>query len=152
MYNLLIRENQNDEIIKLEHLMLDPNKMDNVQNSLIKEAIQYIYQNYMNDLSLDEVADYLGINKYYFSHLFKEEMQTSFVRYLTNLRVKMVLYLITKKNYMISELAKMTGYRDETYLCKVVKKHTGKTINEIKKIYCRSRRSTKTNNIDKLFL
>lgn len=110
-----------------------------VQNSLIRSAINYIHDNYMSDLSLDAVADYLGINKYYLSHLFRQEMDTSFINYLTKIRIETVINLIAKRNYSISELACLTGYNDEAYLCKVMKKQTGMTIRELKQLYCKER-------------
>lgn len=104
-------------------------------NGLVEKAVHYINMNYREDISLDIVADEVGISSYYLSHLFKKELKHNFIDYLNDVRIKKIIGLIQQKNYTIKELSELSGFKEHTYLCKVVKKQTGKTVGELKRIY-----------------
>ena len=51
----------------------------NIKNSkLLGDAIQYIRENFNDNLSLDKVSQQIYISPYYLSHLFKEELGITF--------------------------------------------------------------------------
>ena len=49
----------------------------------VRQALQYIGDNYARDISLDTVAEQIGISPFYLSRLFKAERGETFVEYLT---------------------------------------------------------------------
>lgn len=55
---------------------------------LMAEACLYISQNCSEALTLEGVAHQIGISKSYFSHLFKDYTQMTFVDYLTKERIR----------------------------------------------------------------
>ncbi len=99
-------------------------------NNHVKKAIDYLNKNYMCDLSLEQVAAYIGISPYYLSRLFKQELGKTFVEYLTEIRISQAMLLLKEKKYLIKDLSEMVGYTNSTYFCKVFKKYTGKTVGE----------------------
>lgn len=69
---------------------------------LMAEACLYISQNCADPLSLDDVAKKIGISKSYFSHLFKDYTQMTFVDYLTKERIRRAeaMFLDSKKKFI----------------------------------------------------
>ena len=55
-------------------------------NFHINKAIDYTDQNYTEPITLEEMADYLGINKCYFCHLFKKETGKTYSQFLNEIR------------------------------------------------------------------
>lgn len=101
-------------------------------SNFVKNGIYYINKNYCQDISLENVAESIGVSPYYLSRLFKQELRKNFVDYLTEVRINQALKLLKERNYSIRELSEKVGYANPTYFCKVFKKHTGKTIGEVK--------------------
>lgn len=71
-------------------------------SKLMAEACLYISQNCSEALTLDDVAHQIGISKSYFSHLFKDYTQMTFVDYLTKERIRKAesLFLGPKKKFI----------------------------------------------------
>lgn len=57
-------------------------------SKLMAEACLYISQNCTEPLTLEDAAREVGISKSYFSHLFKDYTQMTFVEYLTRERIR----------------------------------------------------------------
>ncbi|MDR7078465.1 two-component system response regulator YesN [Neobacillus niacini] len=91
----------------------------------IEFAKKYISDNLTEKISLDDVADKLGLNSAYFSHLFKKETGTSFVEYRMQLRMEKAMRLIDSSNMKITEIANSLGYEDLSHFTKTFKKYTG---------------------------
>lgn len=71
-------------------------------SKLMAEACLFISQNCAEPLSLDDVAKKIGISKSYFSHLFKDYTQMTFVDYLTKERIRRAeaMFLDSKKKFI----------------------------------------------------
>lgn len=100
--------------------------------NILFAAIQYIKKNYMKEITLEEVAKYVGFSPNYFSRLFKTEFNQSFIDYLTNVRVEAAKELVMEKDKTISDIAWEVGYHDPNYFTKVFKKIVGLTPSEYK--------------------
>lgn len=100
---------------------------------VLKRACAYIRRDYYHDLSLQEVADYVGVSTSYLSHQFREKIGIGFVDYLQSVRMQELMHLLKQKDYSIRELSKLLGYNSHTYFCRVVRQRTGKTINQLKR-------------------
>lgn len=106
-------------------------KRQKVNNS-VKQALDFINEHYTRDISLDNVAESIGISSYYLSRLFKQELGRNFIDYLTELRITRSIAILKAQECSIKELSESVGYCNSTYFCKVFKKFTGKTIGEFK--------------------
>lgn len=78
-------------------------------NPRILAAKQYITQNYNRNLTLDDVAEYVGLNTTYFRHLFKAEMRISFKEYITRLRVFNARMLLMNSSMSITRIIEEVG-------------------------------------------
>lgn len=96
----------------------------------IAYSLQYIQNNYSKDISLEQLADEIGVSMFYLSRLFKQELHINFQDYLTSTRIEAAKELMRKGSYSIRQLAEKVGYNNHTYFCRAFKKATGRTIGE----------------------
>ena len=89
-------------------------------------------EHYMEDISLEDVADNSGISSFYLSRLLKQELKQTFVEILTDIRMRQALNLLWDENKTVKEIAEKSGYSNITYFYKVFKKYTGMNIGEIR--------------------
>lgn len=115
---------------RLSALLSEQNTVS--ESSYVGQALQYIGEHYAEDISLDLVAEQIGISPYYLSRLFKAERGESFVEYLTSVRMKNAVRLAEETRLSIREIAARTGYASPTYFCRVFKKYTGSTIGDLR--------------------
>lgn len=110
---------------------------DVIQSVEIRRALVYLHENYQKNITLQTIADYIGLNKNYFSNLFKSETGENFVKYLNQLRIRKAVELLDEerkiKNY---EIAERIGYQSVNYLSKMFKEIMGITIEDYKKMNC----------------
>lgn len=99
----------------------------------VTQAVYYIKENFSQDISLESVAQAIGISPYYLSRLITQDLNQSFVSYLTQIRVQKAISLATTTKLSIAEIAENVGYSNPTYFCRVFKKTTGKTISTIRR-------------------
>jgi two-component system response regulator YesN len=106
----------------------------NIKNSkLLSDAMNYIRDNYKENLTLESVAQQVFISPFYLSHLFREELDITFLEYLTRIRIETAKQLLKDQNTTISSIAAEVGYEDPSYFSKVFKKNTGLSPNQYRK-------------------
>jgi len=101
----------------------------------IRTAKQYIQQNFMNSISLEEVSNVVGFNPTYFSTLFKKVSGSNFVDYLSEIRMNNAKELLRETNLSIATICEQVGYSDLKHFTKNFKKNTGIKPNEFRKLY-----------------
>ncbi|MDO4799186.1 MAG: response regulator [Bacillota bacterium] len=93
--------------------------------SSLKRVTDYIDLHYPNsDLCLEQVSEQTNLSISYINTLLKRE-NTTFVKYVTALRMRKAIDLLTDKNHKIVEISEMVGYSDPYYFSHCFKKHTG---------------------------
>ena len=100
---------------------------ENYENGMIIKGRKFITENYDKDISLDDVSRHLNLSPYYFSKLFKSETGTTFVEYLTNLRMERAQELLKDESLSIKEICAAVGYADPNYFSRTFKKNVGVT-------------------------
>lgn len=108
------------------HHPLGNHKLDDY-NYHVTKAKAYIEQNYQEPLTLQEVADYLGINKSYFCTIFKKVMKQSFCTYTNNFRIEKSKDFLINTNDSILDIALATGFSSSSYFNNIFKKTVGLT-------------------------
>ncbi len=107
--------------------------ISNTDESDIKKALDYINQNYTENINLCEVAQYVHYSESYLSRKIKETIGMSFVQYLTKLRIEKAIELLQNPNTTVSEVAQRVGYTDYRYFSSVFQKYTGYSPKEFSK-------------------
>ena len=85
--------------------------------------MNYIDSNYQEDLTLEQVANYIGFSKYHFSRLFEQHTNTTFYDYLSHKRIQAAQALLTM-DIPITDIAFQTGFNNLTTFCRCFKKVT----------------------------
>ncbi|MFD2656910.1 response regulator transcription factor [Gracilibacillus thailandensis] len=102
---------------------------------LLMQAKEYIEAHYQRNITLEEVAETVGLSSYYFSKLFKEHFQFTFVEYVTQTRLTKAKDLLLDERVSLKEIALTVGYKDPNYFSRVFKKETGLSPSEYRKQY-----------------
>jgi len=92
---------------------------------LMLSARDYIERNLSAELSIDMLADYLGISGSYFSLLFKQSIGETFVEYVTKQRMEMAKSLLALSDKSVTQIGQMVGYMERRYFTRVFSKYTG---------------------------
>ena len=95
--------------------------------SIHANYIAYINDHYNQDLSLDMVAEHVGLNPAYFSTLFKKETGVNFSTYLLNHKIDNAKLLLANSNLSLINIAIEVGFDNQSYFSNVFKKATGMT-------------------------
>ncbi|MCZ8515337.1 response regulator [Paenibacillus filicis] len=89
---------------------------------IVGRAIEYLKSNYIQNISLQDVADHVSMSKNYFSELFKKNTGQNFIDYLIHLRLKCACDLLRTTTLKIYEVAELSGFNDVKYFSKLFKK------------------------------
>ena len=81
----------------------------------IREATQYITENYAGDLSLADVASVACMEKTYFCKSFKSITGFGFSEYLTRIRMQAAESYLLKTDLPVSEIASLCGFSGSNY-------------------------------------
>ncbi|WP_053375449.1 AraC family transcriptional regulator [Paenibacillus sp. FJAT-27812] len=95
--------------------------------TVLDRAQTYIQSRFSEDLSLEEVADFVHLNPHYFSKIFKQQVGTTFIDYVTALRIDKAKALMGSGELSLKEVCFEVGYNDPNYFSRVFKKVTGVT-------------------------
>lgn len=88
----------------------------------VERAIDYIYENYSKNISVTDIAEYLGIDRTYLYRLFKEEYNMSPQKYLLNFCLKTAMNKLEGGNMSIADIAYSCGFNDASAFCHQFKK------------------------------
>ena len=99
-------------------------------SKLVQQAIRELDEHYAKPISLNSVAEKLRITPPYLSKIFMRETSTTFVNYLTALRMEKAKLLLKNTNKKINVICQQVGYPDPKYFCTLFKKETGVTPNQ----------------------
>lgn len=104
---------------------------DNQSKHILKKALTYIEENYSQEsLSLNSVAGEVNVSANYFSAIFSQAMQVTFVEYVTGKRMDKAKRLLRQTQMHTGEIAMEVGYKDPHYFSFVFKKTQGCTPRE----------------------
>ncbi|MDO4272206.1 MAG: response regulator [Eubacteriales bacterium] len=99
----------------------------------MNQILSYMQENYMQDISLDNVAEHVNLSVGYLSNYFKGKMGMNFVDYITQLRIEKAKELLIHTNEKIYRVAELVGYQNSQYFVTTFKKKTGVTPAEYRK-------------------
>lgn len=110
---------------KSEQFSPNDSEARNETHNTVTKVIQYINENYNEEITLSSVSERFFISPYYFSRLFKKNTGFSFTEYINNTRIKEAQILLQNGNTPISDIAEAVGYKSITHFGRVFKNITG---------------------------
>ena len=91
----------------------------------VKHALEYITKNYNKKIKINELADYIGVNRSYLTCSFKKVMGCSPQEYLVRLRIDKAKSLLERTDLSINDVANAVGYTDQMAFSKIFKQNCG---------------------------
>lgn len=86
---------------------------------------EYIRNNYMKEISMQDAARMMNYSDAYFCKLFKQCFDQNFTSYLTGFRVNEAKKLLRDRSISVKDVSMRVGYYDSNYFAKVFKRITG---------------------------
>ena len=86
---------------------------------------EYIRNNYMKEISMQDAARMMNYSDAYFCKLFKQCFDQNFTSYLTGFRVNVAKKLLRDRSISVKDVSMQVGYYDSNYFAKVFKRITG---------------------------
>lgn len=132
--SILAEENRFDAVASLMKEIIDgisgaifQNGFHKPENRNLLAALRYMKEQYANDITLSSVAKNVFVSEFYLSHLFREEMGTTFSATLAKIRMDAAIHLMEEKSLPIREIAERTGFRDSGNFAKKFRQYHGIT-------------------------
>ena len=95
------------------------------RNTIEKEMISYIQQNFMEKISLKEFSEQFHLSEKYISRYFKEHFHITLSQYITHLRLEHAKQLLQDTDIPVTEIAMQSGYQNVSYFIRSFKKTYG---------------------------
>lgn len=123
--------NHNKILNREEVLEAGNNNLEQIRINIVKEEIlQFIQKHYIEDISMQDVAEAMNYSNAYFCKLFKQGFSKSFTTYLTEYRIEKAKGLLKDITVNVKEISDKVGYKDSNYFAKVFKRVVGVTPSE----------------------
>ena len=100
-------------------------------------CIDYIYDNLHERITVEELADYVGLNPSYLSRLFKSEVGSSISDYIRQKKIETAKNMLIYSDFKPAEIASILAFPSQSYFTEVFRKSTGLTPAKFKKQYFR---------------
>ncbi len=96
------------------------------KNAFIQKAVGIMELNYHQSISVEDIAAIIGLDRTYFSTLFKKETGTTPHHYLTALRIRKASVLLKQASSSVGDVAVSVGLDNKNF-SRIFKKETGLT-------------------------
>ena len=119
LYNTFIKErlNQHEDDSKI--------RFNDAHSYIIKTAIIYMYNNYVQKLSLLDVADHCYISSWHLSKLLNQYTGKGFFEIVNRIRIDKAKELLKGSTAKIQEISDMVGFQDVTHFSRIFKNYEG---------------------------
>ena len=101
-----------------------------VRDFYMKEALNYIEQNFQNDISVEGIAEFCGLNRTYFGRIFKETIGKSPQEFLMNYRMAKAAELLKLTQLSIGDIGNAVGYSNQLHFSRAFKNVYGSSPRE----------------------
>ena len=98
---------------------------DGVTSNLSNKVLSYLGLHYREQISLDQLAEAMGVSRFHLSHLFSGKLGIGFKEYLNNLRVEYAKGLLRTTDTPIADIYAVSGFENQRTFNRVFKENTG---------------------------
>ena len=106
-----------------------------VDREVIASSMAYINEHYHEELSLDDVARFVGFSRYYFSRSFKKQTGYFFKDYLCQKRLQVAMELLIRTEEPMKEVAIRSGFGSIATFNRVFREKNGCTPTHYRALY-----------------
>lgn len=112
------------EILTLLFQYKEGNQYNYSSMRKVDKVINYMTENYSQNITLQQLAEYSQISSSYLGNIFKKVTGKSTIDYLIDIRINKATSLL-RDGFTVSETSKLVGFNDIFYFSKAFKKHEG---------------------------
>lgn len=106
--------------------------VDRLSLDRIRSVISYVEEHFRDPISLQEIADHLGLGREYFCRFFKKNMGMSFLQYVNEVRITHIYQDLISTDASIAELAEQNGFHNQKLFNRTFKKIYGCSPSEVR--------------------
>lgn len=120
-------------LICMSCIDIEQTAITNPGHKYIQAAIRYMKHNYYRDISMSKISKHVGVTEGYLSRIFKTSTGESVMAYLSQIRVKKAMLLLSKTELPITDICAYIGIESRQYFDRVFKNQTELTPSEYRK-------------------
>lgn len=119
------------------HIFMTELQIRRIQQAdpIIEKTIDYIQRNIFKKIRAEDICDYVGLSKSYFSTYFKNKTQLNFRDYILDLKITYAQEQLKSLENSPKELSIMLGYEDYRSFSRAFKTRTGFAPSDYQKKY-----------------
>lgn len=125
----ILRRYDGEEEGRQRRIASVPSGGDRISRIML-ETEEYIGLHYMDDISVESIAEYFQISPSHLSRTFKQYFDVPCKEYIIGVRVEKAKKYLASPILTVREVGCMVGYQDSNYFTKVFRKKTGMTPTE----------------------
>lgn len=91
----------------------------------VKQAVRIIRRRYVEDLTLDTLAEEVGVSKYHLTRLFRRMTGDTIVTFLNRVRCDNARHLLASGDHTVSETCALCGFDNLSYFSKTFYRMVG---------------------------
>lgn len=95
------------------------------KTSIVNVAIGHINRHFTEEVTLNDIANYVNLSPQHFSKIFKEATGFGYIEWINNLRITKARELMNSTDKTIKEICFLVGYNDPNYFSRIFKKYIG---------------------------
>jgi two-component system response regulator YesN len=111
------------------------NKQKELEHTVVPKAVAFLEKNHHTSLSLEDIAAHVHVSPFHFSRLFKQETGTTFLEYLTQIRITHAKILLRTTDISVTAVGNKVGYQDPNYFSRVFRKNEGITPSQYRRVF-----------------
>lgn len=108
------------------------------KNFYMTRAVEYIKENYNKNISVENIADMLGIERSYLSRLFKTYKNKSTQNYIIDYRIQRAKKMFEEEDLNVSQVCTAVGYTNIYCFSRIFKSRVGMSPKEYREMCKRS--------------
>lgn len=87
----------------------------------IREALSFIEQNFQNDISVEDIATFCGLNRSYFGKIFRDTVGKSPQEFLMSYRMRKAAELLKLTQLSVGDIGNAVGYSNPLHFSRAFK-------------------------------
>ena len=97
-------------------MTVEENSIVTIQNSVINKAIDFIFDNIDNEITVDDVARHCSYSKYHLMRMFKEDTEEALYQFIKRIRLERSAWrLKVEKDKSITKIGVDSGYSSSNF-------------------------------------
>lgn len=110
-------------------------KKDNIISIHIRKCVDYIYEHLHEKLTVERLADVVGLNASYLSRLFSDETGVSIKKFIQNAKTETAKNLLRYSDFSQTDISLALGFSSQSAFINVFKNATGMTPRKYRTMY-----------------